>query len=597
MKLRIFGKSSESDGKPFFTAQDRENIAWFWNSYLKKRTVWLFLVLGLILVQGLVYQQFLRLTESGLRVIFDQGAARDLYKVCALVFALFFVRGITSYVVPRTSTWLASGAVMELRRDLIEKLLVLDLSYFERSSPADIILRVVTQAQTLSRFVGQVTINAVRDAVMVIIVSSYLIYKAPVLFMTALIIAPVILFTLQFVSRRIKHVQRTAESALAAYMNTLEETVNGMRTVKISNQEEFEEARLQATNEKIRDLQVRVQAAQAIVLPAIDFASAFAYAMVIGLGGYMAISPNHDIDGAAIITFMLGLVMVFDPLRALAKFFTQLQQQLVQLDSVHSIMRQKPSIVDVPNATDDFDAAADIRLEKVTFGYTADQPLFKDLDLTFDGGKRTAIVGATGSGKTTVLSLLGRLYDIQDGAVMIGDHNVRDIRISTLRKSFSVVAQDIVIFNASIWENIKYVRPQSTDEEIWAAAEAAEIAKLIRDRGDTPLGPKGAQLSGGQKQRIAIARAFLRSAPILLLDEATSALDQRTEERIKGALNRLSQGKTTIIVAHRLSSVIDADKIYVLDQGRVVETGTHAELLALGGLYAGMYTTQKEGYR
>ncbi|MEV8465987.1 ABC transporter ATP-binding protein [Fluviibacterium sp. DFM31] len=597
MKLRIFGKSSESDGKPFFTAQDRENIAWFWNAYLKKRTVWLLLVLGLILVQGLVYQQFLRLTESGLRVIFDQGAVRDLYKVCGLVFALFFVRGITSYVVPRTSTWLASGAVMELRRDLIEKLLVLDLSYFERSSPADIILRVVTQAQQLSRFVGQVTINAVRDAVMVIIVSGYLIYKAPLLFLTALIIAPVILFTLQFVSRRIKHVQRTAEAALGAYMNTLEETVNGMRTVKISNQEEFEEARLQATNEKIRSLQVRVQAAQAIVLPAIDFASAFAYAMVIGFGGYMAISPHHDIDGAAIITFMLGLVMVFDPLRALAKFFTQLQQQLVQLDSVHSIMRQEPSIVDVPDATDDFDAAADIRLEKVTFGYSADQPLFKDLDLTFDGGKRTAIVGATGSGKTTVLSLLGRLYDIQGGAVMIGDHNVRDIRIATLRKSFSVVAQDIVIFNASIWENIKYVRPQSTDEEIWAAAEAAEIAGLIRDRGNTPLGPKGAQLSGGQKQRIAIARAFLRSAPILLLDEATSALDQRTEERIKGALNRLSEGKTTIIVAHRLSSVIDADKIYVLDQGRVVETGTHAELLALGGLYAGMYTTQKEGYR
>ncbi|MGB0904027.1 MAG: ATP-binding cassette domain-containing protein, partial [Mangrovicoccus sp.] len=160
----------------------------------------------------------------------------------------------------------------------------------------------------------------------------------------------------------------------------------------------------------------------------------------------------------------------------------------------------------------------------------------------------------------------------------------------------SVVAQDIVIFNASIWENIRYVRPEASEEEVWAAAEAAEIADLIRDRGDKPLGPKGAQLSGGQKQRIAIARAFLRSAPILLLDEATSALDQRTEDKIKRALSRLSMGKTTITVAHRLSAIVDADRIYVLDHGRVVEMGSHEELLAQKGLYASMYESQKAGY-
>ncbi|PWR02508.1 ABC transporter ATP-binding protein [Meridianimarinicoccus roseus] len=597
MKLNPLARSKNNSKLPFFTKQDIENIKWFWDNYLIQRTPWLFAVLGLILVQGVAYQQFLSLTESGLRVIFDAGVISDLVQVCAVVFGLFAVRGLTSYIVPRLSTWLASSAVMELRRDLIEHMMTFDLSYFDRTSPGETILRLVSQADGLSQFVGQATVNAVRDFVTVVIVSGYLIYKAPVLFGTAIVIAPVIILILQYVSHKIKMVQREAENVLGAYMNALEETVNGMRTVKISNQEKFEEARLLQSTEGIRDLQIRLQAAQAVVMPAIDIASAFAYALVIGFGGYMAISPAYDIDGAAIITFLIGLVMVFDPMRNLAKFFTQLQAALILLDGVNSMNAIKPTIRDRDDPKDSFDTRGEILLRDVTFAYSPESPLFDRLSLDFPAGQRTAIVGATGSGKTTILSLISRLYEIEGGEITIGGTNIRDIRISSLRQAFSVVAQDIVIFNASLWENIKYVRPESTDEEIWEAAESAEIADLIRARGDLPLGPKGAQLSGGQKQRIAIARAFLRNAPILLLDEATSALDQRTEERVKRSLARLAEGKTTIIVAHRLSAISDADKIYVLDQGRAVESGTHEELLALGGLYHGMYSTQKGEYR
>jgi len=581
---------------PFFTEVDLENIRWFWNRYLMKRTPWLIVVLGLILVQGIAYQQFLSLTESGLRVIFQEGALADLVRVCAVVFGLFAIRGLTSYVVPRLSTWLAASAVMELRRDLTQRIMTFDLAYFDRTSPGDTILRLVSQAEGLSTFVGQSTVNAVRDFVTVVIVSGYLIYKAPLLFAAAIIVAPVIILILQYVSHNIKQVQRRAENVLGAYMNSLEETVNGMRTVKIANQERFEEARILRTAAEIRALAIRVQAAQATVMPAIDIASAFAYALVIGLGGYMAISPDYALDGAGVITFLIGLVMVFDPMRNLAKFFTQLQASLILLDGANSINRIHPRIRDRDGATETFDTGGEIALRYVTFAYAPDAPLFDGLDMTFAARKRTAIVGATGSGKTTILSLISRLYEIESGAITIGGTDIRDIRIESLRAAFSVVAQDIVIFNASLWENIRYVRPDATEAEIWQAAEDAEIADLIRARGDMPLGPKGAQLSGGQKQRIAIARAFLRAAPILLLDEATSALDQRTEEKVKRALARLSEGKTTIIVAHRLSAIADADLIYVLDQGQVVETGTHAELVALGGLYHGMYTTQKGAY-
>ncbi|MEM8732033.1 MAG: ATP-binding cassette domain-containing protein [Pseudomonadota bacterium] len=310
----------------------------------------------------------------------------------------------------------------------------------------------------------------------------------------------------------------------------------------------------------------------------------------------MVLSPNFNEDGAAIITFLLGMVMVFDPARLLAQFFGGLQSSLVPLDRVRRFYDQQPTITDVPGAIDQFDASADIELDNVTFAYSDEQPLFDGLDMVFRGGQVSAIVGSTGSGKTTVLSLLSRLYNVQGGQIRFGDTPIEQLQIAALRGSFSVVAQDIVIFNASIWDNIKYVRPDATDAEIWEAAEAAEIAALIRDRGHVPVGPKGAQLSGGQKQRIAIARAFLRNAPILLLDEATSALDQATEERIKAAIDRLTKGRTTIIVAHRLSSVADSDRIFVLESGQLVEQGRHEDLLNQGGLYARLYKAQKKGY-
>ncbi|WP_317056032.1 ABC transporter ATP-binding protein [Roseovarius rhodophyticola] len=582
--------------QPLYSDADKDNLRWFWRNYLRKHSGKLLIVLGLILVQGLVYQQFLAMTESGLRVIFEAGAMRDLIMVCIVVFLLFTVRGIVSFLAPMITVKISNQAIYEMRRDLIGHLMSLDLAYFERTKSGEIIQKLVTQTQQIGVFVGLGVANAIRDAVTVIVVSGYLIWKNPLLFASAVVVLPFIIVVMNFVSDRVKKGQAEAEQALGNYMNGIEETVNGMRTVKIASQEEVEKERLFTGTKSLRHLMNRVQITQALVLPSIDLSSAFVYVLVIGGGGYMVLSPNFDVDGAAIITFLLGMVMVFDPARLLAQFFGALQSNLVLLDRVRALYAETPSINDAPEAKAEFDTKGDITLRNITFSYDPEQPLFDGLNMSFKGGHVSAIVGATGSGKTTILSLLSRLYDVQSGEITFGDTPVRDLQVARLRGAFSVVAQDIVIFNASIWDNIRYVNPDATDEDIWQAAENAEIADLVRRRGDTPVGPKGAQLSGGQKQRIAIARAFLRDAPILLLDEATSALDQATEERIKKALDRLTKDKTTIVVAHRLSSIAHADSIFVLESGQLVEQGKHEDLLAQKGLYAQLYQAQKKGY-
>lgn len=589
-------KTTSKNKEPFFSAKDKDNLHWFWHGYLKYKVGMMCLVLLMIIVQGLVYQQFLVKTESGLRVIFESGTVRDLIMISFFVFSLFVVRGLMSYLVPLVAVRMSSDVVFKMRSDLIKHLMILDLAYFERTKSGEIIHKLGGQSQKLGFFVGISTANAVRDLVTVVIVSGYLIYKNWILFSSALLVLPFIMWIMNHVSARVRKAQNEVELAAIENMSNIEETISSMRTVKISAQEDKEIDRLTEGSNRLRGLSVHMQRIQALVSPSIDLSSAVVYVMVIGGGGYMVLSPNHDVDSAGIITFLLGLVMVFDPARLLGQYFSSMQSNLVTLDRVRSLYYEDSSIKDAPNAGTEFDTSGDIALKDVVFSYDPEQPLFNGLNMKFQGGKVSAIVGATGSGKTTVLSLLTRLYDVKGGEITVGGERVDELKIKSLRSAFSVVAQDIVIFNKSIWENIKYVNREATDEQIWQAAENAEIADLMRKRGDAPVGPKGAQLSGGQKQRIAIARAFLSDAPILLLDEATSALDQATEARIKTALTRLTNGRTTIVVAHRLSSIADADQIYVMESGGLFEQGTHDELLEENGLYAQLYNAQRSGY-
>ena len=578
----------------FFSERDKTNLKWFWENYMRARTGWLVLVLVLIIFQGVVYQQFLVLTESGLRVIFSSGEFSDLIWVCFAILLIFSVRAFISFVIPTISAKLSTSALFELRRDLTLHILNLPQSYFDKTSSGDLILRLVNQVQELSSFVGQTTVKATRDAATVLIVSSYLVYKNIYLFSIALVVIPLIALLMIAVVKRVRKIQALAEKSIGKFISNIDEMKSGMRTTKMARQEEAEALRISASAQSIRSYTYKLMRTHALTPPVIDLSSAFVYMLVVGGGGYMALSDQFDMDGASIIAFLIGLVIVFDPARNVAQFFTQLQSSLILLESVHSIFDIETEDLKSGKINEKNISPISIKFENVNFNYNSSSETLKNISMHFKPGTKNAIVGSTGSGKSTILSLIGRLYDIDSGTISFNDENISKLSISSVRDQITIVSQDIVIFDQSLENNIRYADPLATKEMIIEAAKKAQIDKLLLERKESPLGPNGSQLSGGQKQRIALARAFLKPAPILLLDEATSALDAVTEANIAKSLKKLGENTTTIVVAHKLSSIKDADTIFVLDDGKLVESGTHSKLLKKKKYYADMVKSQNK---
>ena len=578
----------------FFSERDKKNLAWFWQSYMRARAKWLIFVLLLIIFQGFVYQQFLVLTESGLRVIFSSGTFSELIWVCLAILIIFTVRAFTSFVIPTISAKLSTSALLELRHDLTQHILRLPQSYFDKASSGDLILRLVNQVQELSTFVGQTTVKAMRDTATVVIVSGYLIYKNILLFSIALVVIPLIAFLMIAVVKRVRKMQALTETAIGKFISNIDEMKTGMRTTKMTAQEEAEAQRISGSANLIRAYTYKLMRTHALTPPVIDLSSAFVYMLVVGGGGYMALSDQFDMDGASIIAFLIGLVIVFDPARSVAQFFTQLQSSLILLESVHSIFDIEAEKLNSGPSYIENNKPIAIKLKNVNFNYTSGSKTLKNITMDFNPGTKNAIVGSTGSGKTTILSLIGRLYELDSGTISFNGNDISNLSISSVRDQITIVSQDIVIFDQSLEDNIRYANPLATTEMIIEAAKKAKIDKLLLERKDNPVGPNGSQLSGGQKQRIALARAFLKPAPILLLDEATSALDAVTEANISKSLDKLSEKTTTIVVAHKLSSIRDADTIFVLDKGSLVEFGTHTELLKKKKYYAKMVNSQSK---
>lgn len=522
------------------------------------------------------------------------GAGPVLVRLLLILLAATFVRVSTSYVSGRLAARIMALASLNIRKDLITSIFSLDLSYFDRAKSGDIVQGLNGLVTGVQTFFSTGLLNAGKSAISVIGILGYLAWIHFALFVGIVVIVPLAYYGIRAIMARMRIYVDDGLSASANFLTTLDSSVAGIRTIKLSDQTNAVKDTLGNEAAEMARIEIRLARYHTLIAPMIDLLAAFAVMGIVGIGGLAVLQGWGGISAGVLVTFVIGLALVFSPAGRLSGFNAILSMMLVSLKRLHGMAMLKPNIVDPENAVDNLSTGGDIVLRNVSFSYSTntDNPLFNSLNLTFKGKKVSAIVGQTGSGKTTILSLIARLYEPAKGTVSIGGQDISAVTLSKLRQSFSVVAQDIFLFDDTIIENIRFVQPDATDSEVLRAASKAQLDELILEKENQTVGPRGAQLSGGQRQRIAIARAFLLDAPIVLLDEATSALDQHTEEKITRALKDLCKGKTTIIIAHRLSTITHADCIYVLENGEVAEQGEHEKLLRDGGLYAALNRSQ-----
>jgi subfamily B ATP-binding cassette protein MsbA len=395
------------------------------------------------------------------------------------------------------------------------------------------------------------------------------------------------------IGRRMRRVSANTQIEAGLITTLLNQTFQGARHVKAYGMEAYEEGRAATLFERMFRLIDRANRTRARASPLMEALGGAAIAVVILYGGYQVIDGSRT--PGAFFTFITALLLAYQPLKSLANLNASLQEGLAAAQRLFEVLDIEPDIRDVPGARPLRVSGGEIRLEDVRFGYQPPAVALDGISLTVPAGSTVALVGPSGAGKTTVLNLIPRFYEVASGRIAIDGQDVRDVTLASLRGALALVAQEASLFDDTVRANIAYGRLDAGDAEIAAAAAAAGADRFIDElpQGyDTLVGEHGMRLSGGQRQRLAIARAMLKNAPILLLDEATSALDNESERQVQAALRRLMRGRTTLVIAHRLSTITGADLICVMDRGRIVESGKHAQLLARGGLYARLYETQ-----
>ena len=483
--------------------------------------------------------------------------------------------------------------VADLQRRLFDHVIRADVGDVTGRGPGPLISGLVYDTQLLRAAVSSSLTTVARDLLTVLFLIGLMFWRDWQLATLALVGLPLATLPISRVSARTRAVAARSQAEMAGLAARAEQVFRCIRQVKADHREAAESARAGAAIDRLFRLQYGAVRIGGISSPVMEVIGGLALAVVIAYGGWQVVEGTSS--PGMFFSFVAALLFAYQPLKNLAKLHTQVQEGLAAADRLYAVLDRAPRIVDRPGAPDLAIGAGAIRFHQVSFAYRRDRPALRGLDLAIPAGCSMALVGPSGAGKSTVLNLLLRFWDVDAGAVLIDGQDVRAVRLASLRRAIGLVGQDVDLFDDTVAANIAYGRPDASREAIVRAAIGASAHDFIRALPagyDTHVGPSGTSLSGGERQRIGIARAMLKDAPILLLDEATSAVDADAERAIRDALRRLVRGRTTLIVAHRLSTVIDADLIAVVEQGRIVETGSHRALLARGGSYARLYRQQ-----
>ncbi|MBP6986414.1 MAG: ABC transporter ATP-binding protein [Alphaproteobacteria bacterium] len=518
----------------------------------------------------------------------------DMLLIVAMqVLFLFLFKGASHYGQSVTMTYVGEKIVADMRKQLIRHTLQADLSFFHNTSTGELISRFTTDVNMLHRIISRTITSLVKDGLTLIFLVGLMFYTDWKLAAYAFIAFPLAFYPIIRIGKNMRKKSNSIQEDYAQFTITLTQLFQGARLIKSYCMEKLETKETEKLITGLFDKIMKATKTRSMTHPIIEFLGGIAIVIVITYGGTQVISGEQT--SGQFFAFITALLMSYEPLKSIANLNAELQEKLAGATRVFEILSVQPQIQDKPGAPDFQLKDGNIIFDNVHFSYTPEKKALNGIQLEITAGQKTALVGASGSGKSTMVNLIPRFYDVCAGHISIDGLDIRDVTTQSLRQHISLVSQEIMLFDDTIYGNIAYGKPDCTEQDVMAAAKAAAAHEFIKDLPNgyqTLVGENGVKLSGGQRQRIAIARAMLKNAPILLLDEATSALDNESEFQVQKALNRLMQGRTTLIVAHRLSTIIDADKIYVIDNGTVLSCGTHETLLTSCPSYANLYRGQ-----
>ncbi|MFM2476794.1 lipid A export permease/ATP-binding protein MsbA [Celerinatantimonas sp. MCCC 1A17872] len=511
------------------------------------------------------------------------------------VVGIVILRGSFNFISSYCMSWVGSHVVMKMQQQIFAHLMSMPIAYFDRHSIGTLLSKITYDTNQIADASTKTLVTMVKQGGLVIGLLAMMFYNSWQLSLIFLIIGPIVAIAIRIVSRRFRRISKNLQDAMGNVTAVSEQMLNGHREVLAFNGQDKETERFKKVSNTIRRQQMKMSATSAIANPVVQAVAVSGLGVVLYIASFPEIM--HELSAGTFTVIVTSMMMLLQPIKQLTQLNTNFQRGMAACTSIFNVL-DEPTEIDGGTYAPDR-VTGEIVFDHVTFSYpTKDEPVLRDISFDVPAGRTVALVGRSGSGKTTIASLLPRFYEIQQGSITIDGHSIDEFKLPSLRHQFSMVSQNVHLFAGTIAENIAYAQDNASREQIVKAAEMAnvmEFAERLPDGLDTIIGERGLMLSGGQRQRVAIARALLRDAPILVLDEATSALDTASERKIQEAIERVCQDRTAIVIAHRLSTIENADEIIVIDDGHLIERGNHHQLMAKQGAYYQLYQMQFGG--